>query len=57
MADIMQPQPHTIGSDKLAVEALKQMEDNKINGLIVIDAHARPLGALNMHDLLQARIV
>ena len=57
MADIMQPQPHTISSDKLAVEALKQMEDNKINGLIVIDAHARPLGALNMHDLLQARIV
>lgn len=57
MADIMQPRPHTIGSDKLAVEALKHMEDNKVNGLVVVDTAGLPVGALNMHDLLRARII
>lgn len=57
MADIMHRQPHTMSADKLAVEALKTMQETKVNGLIITDEERRPIGALNMQDLLQARIV
>lgn len=57
MADIMHRHPHTLAADKLAVEALKTMQEEKINGLIITDCTGRPIGALNMQDLLQARIV
>ncbi len=46
-----------IGPDRLAAEALKLMEQNKINSLLVVDAEKRLCGALNMHDLLRAGVV
>lgn len=57
MADVMHQNPKTITSERLATEALKQMQANKVNGLAVVDEHDHPIGAINMHDLLQARIV
>lgn len=57
MADVMGHAPKTITADRLATEALKTMQTNKVNGLVVIDKLNHPVGALNMHDLLQARIV
>ncbi len=33
------------------------METQKINGLIVVDDQGRAVGALNIHDLLRARVV
>ncbi|CAM3794693.1 KpsF/GutQ family sugar-phosphate isomerase [Parendozoicomonas haliclonae] len=47
----------TIRADILAAEALKVMEDHKINGLICVDEHKRPVGAINMHDLLKAGVL
>lgn len=47
----------TVGPEMLAAEALQFMEANKINGLLVVDAEQRLIGALNMHDLLQARVM
>ena len=41
----------------LAAEALKIMEDHKINALTVVDGDDRPVGALNMHDLLRAGVM
>ncbi|CBL44218.1 conserved hypothetical protein [gamma proteobacterium HdN1] len=41
----------------LAVEALAIMEKSKINGLMVVDDDRRPVGALNMHDLLRAGVM
>ena len=41
----------------LAAEAMKIMEEKKINALIVVNEQRRALGALNMHDLIQAGIV
>lgn len=41
----------------LAAETLKLMEDKKINGLFVIDENRKPIGALNMHDLLKAGVI
>lgn len=55
--DIMHTKPKTIAADKLATEALKHMQENHVNGLLVTDSDGLLTGALNMHDLLMARIV
>ncbi|MTI14842.1 KpsF/GutQ family sugar-phosphate isomerase [Sansalvadorimonas verongulae] len=47
----------TIQPNILAAEALKVMEDHNINALICIDDDNRPVGAINMHDLLKAGVV
>ena len=47
----------TARPDMLAVEALKLMEDHRINALPVVDEEGRMIGALNMHDLLRAGVV
>ena len=47
----------TVRAEILAAEALKIMEDNKIGALVVVDADDRPVGALNMHDLLRAGVM
>lgn len=47
----------TARADMLAAEALKIMEDHKINALVVVDGEDRPIGALNMHDLLRAGVL
>ena len=57
IADVVTRQPKTIGADQLAVEAARLMETHKISGLIVVDDEQRPVGALNIHDLLRARVV
>ncbi|HMW62772.1 KpsF/GutQ family sugar-phosphate isomerase [Accumulibacter sp.] len=56
-ADIMGRRPHTITPEKLAVEAVEMMENFKINQLPVVDEESRLLGALNMHDLFQAKVI
>jgi len=57
IAEVMTHHPRTIGADRLAVEAARLMETHKINGLIVVDGDNRPVGALNIHDLLRTRVV
>ena len=57
IADVMTRNPRTIGADQLAVEAARLMETHKITGLIVVDDQGRAVGALNIHDLLRARVV
>ena len=54
---VMTRTPKTIDSDALAVEAAQLMETHKINALVVVDADRRVVGALNIHDLLRARVV
>jgi len=55
--DVMTRHPRTIGADQLAAEAARLMEEYKINGLIVVDERQRAVGALNIHDLLRAKVV
>lgn len=57
IADLMTRNPKTVAEDQLAVEAARLMETHKISGLIVVDAEKRVVGALNIHDLLRARVV
>ena len=54
---LMTAHPKTIAADKLAVEAAQLMEAHKIHALLVVDADNRVVGALNIHDLLRARVV
>jgi len=54
---VMTPHGKTARPDMLAAEALKIMEDHKISALVVIDKEERPVGALNMHDLLRAGVM
>ncbi|WP_038319442.1 CBS domain-containing protein [Kingella kingae] len=54
--EVMKSQPYTISPDKLASEALKLMQDKRINGLLVCE-HGKLVGALNMYDLLKARVI
>ncbi|KFN51459.1 KpsF/GutQ family sugar-phosphate isomerase [Arenimonas composti] len=54
---LMGRNPKTIGADALAVEAAHLMEEHKISALVVVDGERRVVGALNIHDLLRARVV
>ncbi|MBD1389892.1 KpsF/GutQ family sugar-phosphate isomerase [Neiella sp. HB171785] len=47
----------TASAGMMAAEALKLMEDKRINGLFVVDPNNRPVGALNMQDLLRAGVL
>jgi arabinose-5-phosphate isomerase len=57
VAEVMTRDPKTTSADRLAAEAVQLMRTLKINGLFVVDAERRVLGALNMHDLLRAGVV
>lgn len=57
VTSLMTRRPKTITADKLAVEAAQLMEAHKIHALLVVDADNRIVGALNIHDLLRARVV
>lgn len=57
IVEVMTREPVTIDADALAVEAARLMETRKINALLVIDDSRRVVGALNIHDLLRARVV
>lgn len=57
IASVMTARCITVQQETLAAEALKLMEDKKINGLLVVNGQHCPVGAFNMHDLLQAGVV
>ena len=57
IVEVMTRSPKTIGSDAMAIEAAQLMEAHKISGLLVVNDEGRVVGALNIHDLLRARVV
>ena len=54
---VMTCSPTTAPANMLVAEALKIMEDKKINGLIIVDKNNIPIGAMNMQDLLKSGIL
>ncbi len=54
---VMTANCRTVKADVLAAEVLAIMDDKKINAIIVVDTDNKPIGALNMHDLLNAGVV
>jgi len=57
VADFMTRTPTTIAADELAIDAVSRMESERRNLLLVTDAAGHLTGALNMHDLLRAKVV
>jgi arabinose-5-phosphate isomerase len=55
--DVMHSNPQYIQASELAVKAVEIMEERKINALLVVDQQGELVGALNMHDLLIAKVV
>jgi len=54
---LMTPNPRVVRPDQLAAEAADIMEQHKISQLLVVDADQRLVGALNMHDLMRAKVI
>ncbi|GHE93120.1 KpsF/GutQ family sugar-phosphate isomerase [Thalassotalea profundi] len=54
---VMTIEPKIADEDMLAAQALKIMEDKKINGLIIVNSQNQPIGAMNMHDLLRSGVL
>jgi arabinose-5-phosphate isomerase len=57
VSEVMSRSPHSIGPDALAAEAVQLMEQYNINQMLVVDAENHLVGALNMHDLLRAKVI
>ena len=55
--DVMHENPQNITPEQLAVEAVEIMEQRKITALLVVDQQGELVGAINMHDLLIAKVV
>lgn len=57
IGDVMTTNGKTINAQALAAEAVKMLQQYKIQGLLVVDENTRLQGLLNFNDLLQAGVV
>jgi len=55
--DVMTRRPKAIKADCLAAEALRILHEHRIDELVVIDGRRRPVGLLDIQDLLKAGFV
>ena len=55
--DVMSANPRCIAPDRLAAEAVQVMEQYNISQILVVDEQNKLVGALNMHDLLHAKVI
>ena len=57
ISSVMSRNPRSISPDALAVEAVRMMEERNINQMLVVDKDNKLVGALNMLDLLRAKVI
>ncbi len=57
VSSVMSRKPRCMAPDALAVDAVQLMEQYGISQLLVVDADNKVVGALNMHDLLKAKVI
>jgi arabinose-5-phosphate isomerase len=55
--DVMTKKPATVGPEMLAAEAMRILKEKKIDELPVVDRNKRPIGLLDVQDLLKAGLV
>ncbi len=55
--EVMSAHPRCITPEALAAEAVQLMEQYNINQMLVVDKQNILVGALNMHDLLHAKVI
>lgn len=57
VSSVMAKRPRTIGPDELVLTAAAMMRETKVDQLPVVDSHGRPVGLVDVQDLLAARVV
>lgn len=57
VGNVMTKAPVTITQDRLAAEAFEILRDKKIDEIPVVDNKSRPLGVLDVQDILKAGLV
>lgn len=57
ISTVMSRSPRSIAPDALAAEAVRVMEQYNISQMLVTDTSNKLVGALNMHDLLRAKVI
>ena len=57
VGDLMNPNPKSLRDTTLAAEALKLMEDSKINVLLVKDQQEQLVGIVKINDILRAGVI
>ena len=57
MLEVMTGRGQTVRPDQLAAETVWIMQNKRINGLLVLDADERLVGALNIHNLFRAGVM
>jgi len=55
--EVMHPNPVTVCSDDLAVEAADLMESRRVTSVLVVDTNGALCGALNSNDLMRAKVI
>lgn len=55
--DVMHAKPRTVRPEDLAVEAADLMEQARITLVLVVDEERRLVGALNINDLMRAKVI
>lgn len=57
VTEVMTHKPAVTHPGTLAAEVVNMMQKNSFNSIIAVDDDNKPVGALNMHDLLKAGLV
>jgi len=57
ISEFMTRSPRTIGPDQLVADAVRVLSELKIDQLPVVDAERRPIGLVDVQDLLDVRIL
>lgn len=57
VADVMTGIPRLTSPEKLVAEVVEMMDKHRINQIPVVDSDGVLIGALNMHDLFQAKAI
>jgi len=57
IGEVMTPQPRTVAEGTLVAEAIRVLQDHKIDEVPVLDKRGRPVGMLDVQDILEIGIV
>jgi arabinose-5-phosphate isomerase len=52
-ADVMSTPPRSIAVDEFGMDALMEMERERVTALVVLDAAGRAVGVVHLHDILR----
>ena len=57
VADLMTRNPISLTEDSLAVEAVKQVGEKRIDDIVVVNAEGKPVGLIDAQDLARLKLV